>query len=76
MSNLIVLLISKYEYNIIINKQNGVRGRSPRNFTKYFLNFKEFLLNHHRNIAIVLISQQIGWGNIYGGGAIAHMPVW
>ena len=52
------------EYNAIINKQNGGRERSLRNFTiyKYFLNFEEFLQNHHRNIVIVIISQKFGRG--------------
>ena len=50
----------------------GVRGRSPRNFTTNFLKFVKFLLNHDRNIVIVITSQKFGGGAIpIGGGAIA-----
>ena len=37
---------------MLINIQNEVRGRNPQNFTIYFLNFLEFLLNHYKNIVI------------------------
>ena len=47
----------KEEYKAI-KKIKGVWGHSPRNFTTNFLKFVKFLLNHHRNIVIVIISQQ------------------
>ena len=36
-------------------------GKAPEIYT-YFFNFVEFLLNHHKNIVIVLISQKFGGG--------------
>ena len=64
--------------------KNGVRRLSSRNFTIYFLNFGEFLLNHHKIIVIfhgndniyekIKISQKFGGEAIPigggGGGAI------
>ena len=56
----------------------GVWGRRPRNFTTNFLKSVKFLLNHHRNIVIVIISQKFGGGvgNTDWWGAIdPHAPM-
>ena len=63
----------RIEDNAINNKQNGVRGRSPINFTTNFLNCVKFLLNHHRNIVIPK-SLVEGEDRLVGGGAIAPSP--
>ena len=47
--------------------------REVQNFTTYFLNFGEILLNYYRNIVIVLISQMFGWGIPFGEGAIVTL---
>ena len=36
-----------------------------------FLNFKEFLMNHHKNIVIILISQKFGGKNQLVGGQLS-----
>ena len=49
---------------LLLNKM-GFRGKAPKFYTySYIFNFEECLLNHYRNIVIVLLSQKFGGGNI------------
>ena len=55
-------------YNLEITKGSGAKS---------FLNFGEFILNHHINIVIVLIFQKFGGrGNIYWLGYNFHHVLW
>ena len=56
---------------LFINKLCSVR--SPWNFTTYFLNFKEFVLNHDRKIVSVIIFKKFGVGQ-YRLGALRSCP--